>query len=304
MTNKERGLLAGLSDEIAGAVERASKYVVTVKGRRRFPASGIVWPGGVVVTADHVLERDEDITVSLNGEQDIAATLVGRDPGSDIAVLKLATPAPTVAELAPADATKVGNFVLAVGRPGAGSPMASFGVVSALGAGSWRTARGGVQGYIRADVALYPGFSGGPLIDSQGRVVGINSSQLAGGESIAVPVTALQAVVQALLTQGRVRRAYLGISSQPVALPTAVRQKLKLEQESGLMIVRVEPGSPADKGGLFMGDVVIKLGAGSIDDPQDLQAALRPDMVGKPTPITVLRGGDAKTVTVTPGERE
>ena len=305
-TGTSGGVLTALSDELAAAVERAGKAVVTVDARRQRPASGIVWPagGGVIVTADHVVERDEDITVTLADGQKVAATLAGRDPGSDVAVLRLAAggaiPAP--AELAPADSAKIGHIALAVGRPG-GSLMASFGIVSALG-GSWRTQRGGiVEGYVRADVTLYPGFSGGPLVDAQGRVVGLNSWHLAGGQELAIPSAALGTIVQTLLTQGKVRRAYLGVTSQPVRLPDALRQTLATAQKAGLMIVGVEPGSPADKAGLLLGDVLIGVAGQTIADVEDLQAALGPATVGKPTMVTIVRGGQRHEVSVTPGER-
>src|SRR5262245_11271030 len=212
-TGQVGGLLGKLSEELAGAVDRASQSIVTIHGRRRMSASGIAWPdNGIVVTADHVLEREEDIAVTLPDGQRAAAQLVGRDPGSDVAVLKIPGVTLTPAGIAPIG-LKVGHFVLAVGRPG-GNTMASFGVVSAIG-GAWRTARGGViDGYIRADVTLYPGFSGAPLVDAQGKVVGLLSSHLAGGQAAAIPAPTLSGIVQTLLSSGRVRRAYLGITSQ------------------------------------------------------------------------------------------
>lgn len=299
------GFLAALSDELAGAVELAGQSVVAVDGRRRLPASGIVWPGtGTVVTADHVLERDEDITVTLAGGQQVPATLAGRDPGTDVAVLRLAGATPASAELAPEGSVRVGHFVLALGRPGTEAPVVSFGVVSTLG-GMWRTARGGaLQGYIRADLALYPGFSGGPLIDVQGRVAGLNSSHLAPGRGLAIPANTVGQIVEMLLTQGRVRRAYLGVTSQPVALPEGLRREHGLKQETGLIIVGVEPGSPAEKGGLLMGDVLVALGGQAVTDGEDLQAALGAQAVGNPMTVSILRGGKAMDLSVTPGERK
>jgi S1-C subfamily serine protease len=307
-TENASGILASLSNELAAAVERASQIVVTVDARRQTAGSGVVWPagGGVIVTADHVVERDEDINVILPGGQKVKATLAGRDPGSDVAVLRLAqgTNVPAQAELAPPDSAKIGHLVLAIGRPGEGKAMATFGVVSAVG-GTWRTARGGiVEGYVRADVALYPGFSGGPLVDTQGRVVGLNSWYLARGQELAIPAQAVGNVVQTLLTQGTVRRGYLGITSQPVAIPAALRQKLGLTQESGLVVVGVESGSPAEQGGLVLGDVLLSLAGRAVSDAEDLQATLATGLVGKPTPLVILRGGERKELTVTPGERK
>jgi S1-C subfamily serine protease len=298
------GRLAALSDDLAAAVERAGHAVVTVDARRGLPATGIVWPGdGIVVTADHVVERDEDIAVILPDERRVPAQVAGRDPGSDLAVLRLTGAAPAPATLAPAAATKVGHLVLALGRPAGGTLMASFGIISALG-GRWRTARGGtLDGYVRADLALYPGFSGGPLVDMQGRVVGLNSWHLARGEALALPAALAHDIVQLLLTQGRIRRAYLGVTSQPVALPSAMRQQLGLQQESALMVLGVEPGSPAEQGGLLLGDLLLALGGQPVTDAEDLRQALGPAAAGQPTTLTVVRGGARLELAVTPRER-
>lgn len=303
-TTGKAGLLATLSEELAAAVERAGPAVVTVDARRQIAASGIIWPeSGVVVTADHAVERDEDVGVTLADGTKLTANVVGRDPGSDLAVLRLGGRAPAGAELAPADATRVGHLVLALGRPGSGALMASFGVVSALG-GSWRTARGGiVDGYIRADVRLYPGFSGGPLVDTQGRIVGLNSWYLARGQELAIPAHTVGGVVQTLLTQGRIRRGYLGVTSQPVRLPTSLREKLGLEQDTGLMVVGVEGESPADKGGLGLGDVLVAVAGRRVADVEDLQMALGAGVVDNPTPVSVVRGGERTELSVTPTER-
>jgi S1-C subfamily serine protease len=284
-----------------------------------------------VVTADHVLERDEGIVVVLPDQHKVAATIAGRDPGTDIAVLRLeplgaapkeripageeAGPSPAVgpadlegeaqgaAELAPAESVKVGHLVMAIGRPRAGTAMASFGMVSALG-GPWRTARGGrVEAYIRADVVLYPGFSGGPLVDVEGRVLGLNSWHLARGQEVAIPSATVNGVVQTLLTQGRVRRGYLGVTSQAVRLPESLRERLDLQQEAGLMVVGVEPDSPADKGGLLIGDILLAMGDQPMADAEDLRGALGPEVVGKPVVVSVLRGGARTEVRVTPAER-
>lgn len=298
------GLLGALSEGLADAVERASRAVVAVDARRHLAASGIVWPGsGIVVTADHVLEREEDIKVTLADGRKVSATVAGRDPGTDIAVLRLADTPPETAEMAPIGSIRVGHVVLALGRPGGGGPMASFGIVSALG-GPWRTGRGGVlESYVRADVTLYPGFSGGPLVDTGGRVVGLNSWHLARGEELAIPAPIVDALVHTLVTHGRLRRAYLGITSQPVRLPAVLREKLGLRQEIGLLVVGVEPGSPADEGGLLLGDVLVAVAGQVVADAEDLQAVLGPDVVGKSSTCTLVRGGELTDVSVTPGER-
>jgi S1-C subfamily serine protease len=298
------GLLVALSDELAGAVDRAGRAVVTVHGRRGLPASGIVWPGGdSVVTAAHVLQRQLDIRVTLVDGRQVPAALAGWDPGSDVAVLRLAVAAPDPAELAPGGSVKPGHVVLALGRPGDGSLMVSFGVASAIG-GPWRTARGGlVEGYVRADLALPPGFSGGPLIDVRGRVVGLNSSHLAGGEAMAIPGEALERLVGALRVRGIVRRGYLGVSSQAVELQAALRQRLGLRQQTGLMLLGIEPGGPAEQGGLLVGDILLTLDGKPVTDGEALLMALGPEVVGKPVAVSLVRGGAAKQLTLTPGAR-
>ena len=303
MTDHEGDPLAQLSDALADAVERAARSTVQVNGRGRLPASGVVWTAdGAIVTADHVLERDDEISVGLPDGSEVAATLAGRDPGSDLAVLRVAADGLVPAEHAPDGETRVGHLVLALGRPSAGGPQASFGAVSAIG-GPWRTFRGGrVDGYLRPDVTLYPGFSGGPLIDVRGRVAGINSSRLRRGAGLTIPSAAVDGIARALLDQGRIRRGYLGVASQPARLPDALAAKLD-GQETGLLIVSVEDGSPADAAGLMVGDILVRIEDTRLDDHAELQAALGADRVGSATPLTVLRGGEVRELTVTIGER-
>ena len=299
------GLLVGLSGELADAVARAGQSVVKVNARRRMAASGVVWAAdGVIVTADHVLELDEGITIGLSDGREVKAQVAGRDPGSDLAVLRAEATGLVPIALAQADSVRVGNLVLAVGRPGETGPMATIGVVSAR-TGPWRHSRGGlIDGLIQTDVTMYPGFSGGPLVDAAGRMVGLNSSLLVRGVSVAVPGEIVQRVAQALLTQGRVRRGYLGVSTQPVALPAGLAQRLGLTQSSGLMIVGAEAGSPADLAGVMLGDVLVTLAGQSLRDAEDLQAQLGPASVGQAIPLRVIRGGSLADLTVTVGERQ
>lgn len=297
----DTSVLAQVSDGLAAAVETVSASTVLVSGRRRIPASGIAWSAdGVVLTSDHVIERD-DIEVVLPDGSKHKATIAGRDPGSDVAVLRVnAALAPAVH--APAGSAKVGSLVLAVGRPSTEGPMASLGVVGAIG-GPWRTFRGTeVEGYLRSDTTFYPGFSGGPLIDAQGRVVGMNSSRLGRGAGLTIPVAALERIAVDLLAGGKVRRAYLGISSQVAKLPSALAA-LAGGRETGLLVVAVEPSSPADAAGMLMGDILIELGGKPVSDTDSLQAELGPSRIGQPTTATVLRGGESKSLALTIGER-
>ena len=291
--------LTELSDALAGAVEQAGTYTVRVNARRRLPASGIVWADGVILTADHVIERDEEITVGLPDGRDVPARIAGRDPGSDLAVLRAdvrLTPAPRT------EAARVGHLVLAVGRPGREGLTAAMGVISAAG-GPWRSGRGGaVEGYIRADVTMYPGFSGGPLVDTEGRLIGVNSSGISQTGGLTIPVAAAAKIVEPLLTHGRLKRGFLGVTSQPVRLPATLAGAAG--QDTGLLVARVAADTPADKGGVFIGDIIIGLGGQPVKDTDDLQALLDPERVGQPVPLRIVRGGELKEVTVTVGERE
>ena len=293
--------LEDLSNALATAVERAARATVRVDARARIPATGIVWSDGVVVTADHVVERDEDVSVGLPDDAVVDATVVGRDPGSDVVVLRIASATPAIA-LAPDESQRIGSLVLALGRPGAGGPEASLGVISASG-GPWRTFRGGrVGGSIRSDTTFFPGFSGGPLIDVAGRMVGLNSSHLGRGAGLTVPHAALTPIVEALLGGGRVRRSYLGIGSQVARLPESMGAKLD-GQETGLLIITVEPESPAGRAGLMIGDVLVRFDGAAITDTEALQAELGPERVEQTVALTVLRGGEPAEIAVTVGER-
>lgn len=296
-------VLSQLSEALVSAVEKAAASTVLVNARRRLPASGIIWSAdGAIVTADHVLERDDNIEVLLPSGETVPATIAGRDPGSDLAVLKVERPGLTPAEMAPDGSARVGSIVLAVGRPTPEGPMASFGVVGSVG-GAWRTFRGAeVEGYLRSDTTFFPGFSGGPLVDAEGRVIGLNSSRLGRGAGLTVPAVALTRIVADLLAGGKVRRAYLGISSQGAHLPAGLAATLH-GQESGLLIVSVEPGSPADQAGLLIGDILVAFAGSNVTDTDDLQASLGAGRIGQPAPARILRGGEVKDLSITLGER-
>jgi S1-C subfamily serine protease len=293
-------VLAELSEALAKNVESAGPSLVRIEGRRRLPASGIVWSeDGVIVTANHVVKRDENIVVGLADGQAAKASLVGRDPGVDLAVLRVQSTGMAAAEWL-AEGMQVGHLVLALGRPGR-TVQATLGIISALG-DSYRTATGGqVDRYLQTDVVMYPGFSGGPLVNANGQFLGLNTSALLRGVSLTVPATTVERTVESLLAHGRVLRGYLGVSTQPVRLPES--SSTELDQETGLLVVNVEPGSPADQGGLMLGDTIVRLDEEAIRHHDDLLAQLTADRVGQKTPITVVRGGEVRTLTVTIGER-
>ena len=296
------GVLESLSNDLAGAVERAGQSVVAIHARRRIPASGIHWRPGVIVAAHHTIQRDEDITISLADGSTVAATLTGRDPTTDLAVLKVDEAKVPVASLADDSGVRVGALVLALGRPGH-AVTASLGVISTVG-GEWRTWHGGtIDRFVRLDISIYDGFSGGPLIDASGRVLGLNTSGLSRGAALAIPVSTVNRVVDQLVKSGRVARGYLGLGMQAVRLPAALVERLSLPNDVGLMVVSAEPGGPGDKAGILIGDVLIAVADKPVADPAEVLALLGGDQIGKTLATRIIRAGEPKTLSITIGER-
>jgi S1-C subfamily serine protease len=283
-------------------VQTGGASTVTVDARKRYPASGIAFADDLVLTADHVVTREDNIKVLLPDGRSLAATLAGRDPGSDLAVLRLAEKALTPAKTS--DEVKVGQLVLALGRPDEEGMQASWGIVTSI-SGPARTSRGGMlDEYIRSETTPYPGFSGGPLINTQGEVLGLNTSGLTRGSSLTIPVKVGWRVAEALATHGSVKRGYLGVRTQPVEIPEAARQALQRGQEHGLLVLWLEEGGPAAKGGLLVGDIIVAVSGQPVGDPDDLFSALKSDTVGKAVAVEILRGGRPETIQVTVGERK
>jgi S1-C subfamily serine protease len=297
------GALLGLSNNLADAVENAGKSIVAIHARRHSPSSGVYWKDGVIVTADHTIEREENITVTLPDGRSLPASLAGRDSGTDVAVLKVENANLPVAEVGDASTLKVGHIVLAVARPGEVGLSASWGAVSAVG-GSFRTWAGGqIDQLVRPDLTLYPGFSGGPLIDAQGRVVGINTSGLSRSMALTIPATTVSRVAEQLLTTGRIARGYLGIAMQSVRLPDSQVTALGLSRNTGLIVVSVESDGPAEQAGVLVGDILVALDGNPVSNTDDIQGMLGSDRVGKTVAARVIRGGSPADVSLTVGER-
>jgi S1-C subfamily serine protease len=291
---------------MADAVERVSPSIVAVDARPRVRTSGVIWRPDVVVSTNHTIRRDEEITVTLHDGQRIKAALVGRDPGTDLAVLRLEATAGenAPAQFADASALKVGNLVLAVGRidPERGV-SAGLGIVGVLG-DKWRTWRGGeIDRLIRPDISIFIGFSGGALINTEGQAVGVNTTGLARGAGLTIPASTVNRVVDQLLKHGRVARPYLGVGMHPVALPDKLRKKFDLSAASGLMMVSVEPDAPADKAGITIGDMLLTLDDAPTQDTDDVQTILGGNGVGAVVKATLLRGGEVTEAKITLGER-
>jgi S1-C subfamily serine protease len=285
-----------LSEAMAGAVERAARSVFAVHGRRRLPSTGVLWRQGYVVTASHTVEQERDVTLTGPDGQTVAARLAGRDPGLDIAVLTADVAGVPAPEIADDGAIRIGHLAMALGA----GPRASAGIVSALDATGGRRAGGEL---LALDLTLYPGFSGGPLADVLGRVLGITTSGVSRHQQCAVRASAVTRLVDQVVRRGSIPRPYLGVGTQSVELSDAVRERLHLAQTSAVIVVSVRADSPAATAGLIIGDVVLSIAGHAITEPEDLVAVLRPERVGEAVTVSLLRGGEPRELRVSVGER-
>jgi len=295
--------LIELSNALAQATERAAASAVAVHSEPRGSSSGVVWRSGIIVTAEHALRRDEEIQITLPDGHVIAASLVGRDPSTDLAVLKCAEATGAVAAFGDVAALKPGNLTLVVGRTRASGPVAALGVVS-LVAPERRTWTGAALApYIRLDVALQPTAIGGAVVDAQGRIVGIATPRFARFGAIAIPAPALDRVVDTLLKKGHIPQGYLGVGLQPVRLPDALRQSLQRSEKTAAIVLEVEAESPAHKAGIVIGDILIALAGRSIARLEDVHSQLHGEAIGKPLALKFVRGGATQEVNIVVGER-
>ena len=295
--------LQALSESMAAAVQEGEKSTVMVNARLRYPASGLAIDKDLIITASHAVEFEDNIQVGLPDGSTLKATLLGRDSNSDLALLQLekaaASPASKVSEKA-----KVGQIALALGRPNENGIQASFGIVSAA-LGPMQLRHGGfMEAHLRTDAIPYPGFSGGPLIDGEGKILGVNTSGIGRGRSITIPAEKVWAIADALKEHGSVKRGFLGIRGQIVELPKDSQALLKREQSSGILLVELEKDSPSAESDLKVSDIVVGFNSQPIENHEELMALLSGDIVGKSAKLEVLRGEKVKTIEVTVGERK
>ena len=296
-------VLETLSNDFAAAAEAVGSSVAAIYGRRWMPSSGIQWRKGFIVTAHHTIRREEDITVVAAGGESFKANLAGRDPSTDLAILKvseeIALPIPSFGD----GGLKLGHVVLALGRSRGSNLVASAGIVGGI-SGEWEPRRGGrVDQHIRLSLELYPGFSGGPLVNAQGKVVGINTRGLSRGRAVTIPLATVNRIVNELIEKGHIAKPYLGLAMQPVAVPESLRGKAPGAGNSAVLVVHVEPAGPADKAGVLLGDVVVELQGKPVEDTGDIQQLLGSAKIGDTVAATVLRGGAPVKLSITLADR-
>ncbi len=285
--------LIELSNALAQATERAAANVVAVHAEARGSSSGVVWRPGIIVTAEHALRRDEEIHATLPDGLVVPATLAGRDPSTDLAVLKCAEASAAVPGFGDVTSLKPGSLTLVVGRTRASGPVAALGVVS-LVAPERRTWTGAALApYIRLDVGLQPTAIGGAVVDAQGRTVGIATPRFARFGAIAIPAPAVDRVVDTLLKKGHIPQGYLGVGLQ----------SLQRSEKTAAIVLEVEPESPAHKAGIVIGDILIALAGHPVARLEDVHSQLHGEAIGKPLALKFVRGGASQEVNIVVGER-
>ena len=295
--------LIELSNALAQATDRAASSVVAVHTERRGSSSGIVWRSGVIVTSEHALRRDEEIQVTLPNGRVVSATLAGRDPSTDIAVLKCAEASNAAPEFGDVAALKPGSLTLVVGRTRVSGPVAALGVVS-LVAPDRRTWTGAsIVPYIRLDVGLQPTAVGGAVIDARGSTVGLATPRFARFGAIAVPASSINKITDILLQKGRIPRGYLGVGLQPVRLPDALCDKLQWNEKTAAIVMDVHPGGSADKAGIVIGDILISMDGQPVTGLEDVQSHLAGEAIGKTLPLKFVRGGAIQEGSIVVAER-
>ena len=295
--------LIELSNALAQATDRAASSVVAVHTERRGSSSGIVWRSGVIVTSEHALRRDEEIQVTLPNGRVVSASLAGRDPSSDIAVLKCAEANNAAPEFGDVATLKPGNLTLVVGRTRASGPVAALGVVSLVAPDRHTWTGASIVPYIRLDVGLQPTAVGGAVIDARGSIVGLATPRFARFGAIAVPASSINKITDILLQKGSIPRGYLGVGLQPVRLPEALRDKLQWKERTAAIVMDVHPGGSADKAGVVIGDILISMAGDAVTGLEDIQSHLAGEAIGKTLPLKFVRGGAIQEGSIVVAER-
>ncbi len=292
-----------ISNALAEAIEKAGVYMVAIHTQSRGSSSGVLWRPGVIVTAEHALRRDGDIQVTVADGRVLPAKLVGRDPSTDLAVLKVAGDF-SAAPLGDSDSLKPGHVMLVVGRTRASGPVAAMGFVSLVA--KERRIWGGAQfsPYVRLDVALQRTGVGGAVLGANSKVIGIATPKLSPGGALVIPVATVNRVVDVLLQNGHIPRGYLGVGLQPIRLPENLMQTLKRQGNHAVMVLEVEPGGPAHKADVVIGDILVGLHGKPVQRLEDVQAQLAAEGIGKEVNAQFLRGGAPREVSIIIGERK
>jgi len=291
------------SKEISEVVGQGGKSIVAVDGRAEHTSSGIVWRRDSVLTAAHAIRRETNIGVIFAPGRSVVARLIGRDRGTDIALLKLDQDIEMQpVQFGSTQELAVGEFTVAVARTRRGNIVASAGIISGL-MGEWQVARTRIDQFIRPDLYLYPGFSGGALLDGRGGVLGLNTSGLIRGKPITIPSSTLSRIAEEIAATGHVARPYIGVVMQPVEIPESLQKKAGVNANAGLLVMHVESGGPADQAGVLLGDLLLDMEGQSFSDLEDVYQALGQKRAGQEVQTSLIRGGQRLQLTIRVGDR-
>lgn len=291
-----------LSNSLATIVAMTSNSVVAVTGRRS-ASSGIHWRRGLIVTSCEAINQGDRLTVSLPNDQTVETDILGTDPTTDVAVLALpeGTDLP-VAAIGDSESLALGQLVATTGRSARQGVFASVGLVSQL-SGAWRSQSGGqIDQYIEVSLNLHRGGAGCPLVHASGQVVGFNTFGPR-RKVLTIPARTVDRVVEQLQQRGKIARGYLGLGMQSIPLPDSMRQLQDLPNQAGIIIISVEPQGAADQARILLGDILVTVNDSPVESLQQIQSLLGPQSIGQKLQVTLVRGGQLQTVTVTVGER-
>lgn len=303
MSVTETSSLVSMSDAVIDLVAKASTGVVAIKGAPYRNSSGISLGSDFIACSNHVLKREENVAVVSSDGREFQATVLGRMPGIDVAILK--AEGQSLGALPAADMTtlKPGALVAAVGWTTDVGPSASLGILGAIG-GPRRMWRGGsLDHFLRLDINLYPSQSGAAVVGSDGKLIGLATPALSRHAAIAVPIDTIRHLADELRSVGRIRHGYIGVAAQEVPVPARLREKVQAAIQTGLMLLSVEPDSPAERAGLQLGDILVLLNGKTTGDILELQDSLGGASVGKALEATVIRGGEPVRAAITVAER-
>jgi serine protease DegQ len=292
-----------LSTALAEATQKVAAYTVAVHAEPRGSSSGVIWRPGLIVTAEHALRRDEDIHVTLPGDKIVPVKLLGRDPATDIAVLKidqLVAPPPAFGDTSK---LQTGQLTLVVGRTRASGPVANFGVVSLVAKERRLWGGSSISPYVRLDVVLQRISAGGAVVDASGEIAGVATPKFAPAGALATPISTVEHVVDVLLSKGHIPRGYLGVGLQPIRLPDNLRDSLQRPEKGAVIVLDVQTGAPADAAGVVIGDILIALDGHPVMRLEDVHAHLHEQHIGKTVSAELLRGGERRSVKIEIKER-
>jgi S1-C subfamily serine protease len=299
MSNTQAGDLTGFSQMVAALVEGAAHGVVAVKSAAYRVTSGVAIRDNLIAVTNHSLRRDHPVPVQTVDGNQAEATILGRDPGIDLAILKTEGLKTNPLRAADPSSIKVGMLTLVVGSTVDVGVTASLGILGAKGPARRNWRGGTLDEYFRLDVNSYPSQSGAAVVNAEGELIGMATPALSRHSTVAIPMSTIDRIARELLEQGRIRYGYLGVGVQPVA----VSGNVKTAQKTGLILLSVETDSPAGKAGLLLGDVLLTLDGKPVTDIDDLHAALRGDVVGKSVRVALIRGGEVHEAEITIAER-